>query len=336
MIAQDAIGQATLGTPVSAVDLAKRDEELRTLATAIVAIIAAKPKGSALALRWAAWLFRITIGALDSKGEQHPNDLHQRATPFWRMLESLANSAVAKDWNDIGAPDAASEEVLCLLCAKILAASENDTELPDVEPLLRCLPASPEEFLGARGLPTRQLTTLFSTYRARPDGLKFRMLSLLFLRDDPTVAYRDFWKRTLTVRELAEHWQSGEQNDGRSDAKQVLAMVLAIGLSLIDYCAMTGAKNSVEDKDSRSHRLAELFRLVYEALREVQAIELFNHTFWTDIYSHLIIRRAFYENERAGDKTIAAPLSPEAEPTMADMLANVASVTNRSSKLWRA
>ncbi len=113
-------------------------------------------------------------------------------------------------------------------------------------------------------------------------------------------------------------------------------MVLAIGLSLIDYCAMTGAKNSVEDKDSRSHRLAELFRLVYEALREVQAIELFNHTFWTDIYSHLIIRRAFYENERAGDKTIAAPLSPEAEPTMADMLANVASVTNGSSKLWRA
>ncbi len=148
VIAQDAIGQATLGMDVSAVDLAKRDEELRTLATAIVAIIAAKPKGSALALRWAAWLFRITIGALDSKGEQHPNDLHQRATPFWRMLKSLANSAVAKDWNDIGAPDAASEEVLCLLCAKILAASENDTELPDVEPLLRCLPASPKNFLA--------------------------------------------------------------------------------------------------------------------------------------------------------------------------------------------
>jgi hypothetical protein len=244
------------------------------------------------------------------------------------MLDALARSSVAKDWNSVAATDAPSEEVLILLCVKVLAASENNFPLPDREPLWRCVPVTPENFLGQDGRSTRDLTSFFLTYNARPDGLKYRLLSLLFLQNDPVALYREFWKRTVTVRELAEHWQSGTTNDdGRGDARRVLALVLSVGLSLIDCLADSRLKSDTAVSD-RSDQLRELFVLVYDGLREVKAIELFDQKFWAALDTHLLIRRALYEKAAgSGNAVVAAPLASVAQPTLSTMLMNIASLS---------
>lgn len=242
------------------------------------------------------------------------------------MLEALARSEAAKSWNAIGASDASPEEVLYLLCVKVLSASERKSDGPDKEPLWRCVPTAPEDYLGERGRATRSLTSLFSLSTARPDGLRYRMLCMLFFRGDPVALYRELWKRTLTLRELSEHWQSGEQGDGRNDAKRTIAMVLAIGLCLVDYYAAVESPPKVA-VERRSENFGELFRLVYDGLREMQLIELFDQAFLSSLYSHLLIRRALYENATVGGMAVVAPLLQQSRPTLADMLAHIAGVT---------
>jgi hypothetical protein len=325
-IAQDALQEARLPPGTAEDVLTVRDEELKSLAIAIGKIISDKRDGCSLALRWGAWLFRTSAGSLDGEGQQHPKDLRQSATPLWRMLEALARSEAAKNWNAIAASDASPEEVLYLLCVKILAASERKSNGPDKEPLWRCVPTAPEDYLGERGRWTRSLTSLFSLPTARPDGLRYRMLCMLFFQGDPVALYREFWKRTLTLRELTEHWQSGQQDDGRNDAKRTIAMVLAIGLCLVDYYAVMESQPEVT-VERRSENFGELFRLVYDGLREMQVIELFDQAFLSSLYGHLLIRRALYENPNAGGMTVVTPLSKQFRPTLADMLAHIAGVT---------
>jgi hypothetical protein len=326
VIAQDELMGALLRKDTDAATVAAREDELKSLTSAIGALISEKPQGAALGLRWGAWLFWISAGNLDPEGQQFPTDLRQKATPPWRMLDALVRSDASERWNRILAPDAPSEDVLYLLCAKVLAANERNSEWPDREPLWRCLPDAPEDFLGERGRATRGLTSLFSTPGGRPDGLKFRTLSMLLLQGDPVELYHEFWKRSLTVRELAEHWQTGDRDDGRTDAKQALGVVLAVGLCLVDFFAVIASPLGVAPEDRSSH-FSTLFGLVYDSLREVQAIELFDQNFWSSLYTHLLIRRALYENARAGDVTIAAPMLPNTQPTLANMLANIAGVS---------
>jgi len=326
VVAQAALGHARLRQDAKDDLVAERQEELNALTAAISGMVADKPQGSSLALRWSAWLVRLTVGGASSNEEPYPRDLRQAVTPLWCMLQALARSSVAESWNTIEVPDAAPEEVLCILSSKILAASEGRSTLPDAEPLLRCLPANPEDFLGSGGTETRELVRMYWSYGARPDALKYRILGLLFFKSDPVAFYREFWRRTLTLRELAEHWQSGDQNDGRMEAKEPLAMAVAIGITTLDYYA--DARTTTNTNFVRtSEQFGELFRLVYDALRELRAIELFNQPFWTNTYQHLLVRRALYENARVRDATIATPLSAEAEPTLSTMLANITGVT---------
>jgi hypothetical protein len=326
VVAQHALQEARLPPGTAEDVVAVREAELNSLATAIAKIISEKPHGSSLALRWSAWLFRTSAGSLDSEGQQYPRNLRQSATPPWRMLEALARSEAAESWNSIAASDASPEEVLYLLCAKVLAASERKSDWPDKEPLWRCIPTAPEDYLGERGRATRNLTSLFSLSTARPDGLRYRMLCMLFFQGDPVSLYRELWKRTLTLRELTEHWQSGEEHDGRNDAKRTIATVLAIGLCLIDYYAVAESPPEVT-VEQRSENFGELFRLMYDGLREMQVIELFDQAFLSSLYGHLLIRRALYEKPIAGGMTVVAPLPKQSRPTLAEMLAYIAGVT---------
>jgi hypothetical protein len=325
-IAQDALQEARL--PLGTADdvVTARDEELKSLTIAIGKIISEKRNGPSLALRWGAWLFRASAGSLDGESQQYPKDLRQSAMPLWRMLEALARSEAANSWNTIAASDASPEEVLYLLCVKILAASERKSDGPDKEPLWRCVPTAPEDYLGERGRATRNLTSLFSLATARPDGLRYRTLSMLFFQGDPVTLYRELWNQTLTLRELTEHWQSGEQDDGRKDAKRTIAMVLAIGLCLVDYYAVVETPPELTVAQ-RSDNFGELFGLVYDGLREMQVIELFDQAFLSSLYGHLLIRRALYEDPNAGGMTVVTPLSKQFRPTLSDMLVHIAGVT---------
>jgi len=326
VVAQDALRHARLRQDANDDLVAERQEELNVLTAAISGMVAEKPKGSSLALRWSAWLVRVTVGGASSNEGSYPRDLRQAVTPLWCMLQALARSRSAESWTNIPALDAAPEEVLCILSAKILAASEGRSTLPDAEPLLRCFPVTPEDFLGSGGATTRALVRMFSSYGARPDALKYRILGLLCFKSDPVAFYRELWRRTLTLRELAEHWQVGDQNDGRMEAKEPLAMAAAIGITALDYYADARTTDNTNFVRTPA-QFDELFRLVYDALRELRAIELFNQPFWTNAYQHLLVRRALYENARVRDVVIAAPLVPDAEPTLAMMLANIAGVT---------
>jgi hypothetical protein len=326
VIAQDALKHARLRQDAADDLVSVRQAELNSLTATISKIITEKAQGAALALRWGASLFRLCAGGTNAAQEPFPQDLRQEGTPFWRMLEALAQSDAAKGWNGIPVPDAGPDEVLCLLAAKILTARERNSALPDAEPLFRCIPQAPEDFLGDSGKATRDLIRLFSSYGARPDALKYRIMSLLFLQGDPVSLYRGYWKRTLTLRELAEHWQAGDPDDGRTDAKDALAMALAIGLTTLDYYVDSRVV-SAPPFARTSEQFGELFKLVYDGLREVQAIELFNQPFWSNLHMHLLVRRALYENASVRDVAIAAPLSPDAEPTLSTMLADMAGVT---------
>ncbi|WP_316167522.1 MULTISPECIES: hypothetical protein [unclassified Bradyrhizobium] len=323
VVAEDALKEARL--PKEATDdlVRERGEEFRLLTERIGEIIAQKPTGSSLALRWSAQLFRKSAGGSDQ--ELYPRDLRQQTTALWCMLEALGRSDAAIGWNDIGTPDAMPEEVLCILAAKIVAANERKSELPAIRPLLDCCPDEPENFLGTSAIQMRAMTLPFSTYNTRPDALKFRVFGLLFFQGDPVELYRDLWRRTLTLRELAEHWQSGEQDDGRSDAKQVLAMVLAIGINILDLYAdarSAGTGNVQRNADE----FGRLFEAIYNSLRELQAIELFKQSFWSTLFTHLIVRRVIYERSQLGDFELAAPLRTTARPTLSEMLADAAGI----------
>lgn len=325
VVAQDALAHARLRQDTNDDLVAERQKELDALAAAISGMVADKSQGSSLALRWSAWLVRMTVSGTGSNEEPYPRDLRQAVTPLWCMLQALARSRAAKGWNNIPAPDATPEELLCILSAKILAASEGNSALPDPGPLLDCLPEKPEDFLGSGGAAKREMVRMYQSYGARPDALKYRILAALFFKSDPIASYRDFWRRTLTLRELAEHWQAGDQNDGRMDAKETLTIALAIGINTLDYYAdsrTTNYANFVRTPE----QFSELFRLVYDGLRELWAIEPFNQPFWTNAYQHLLVRRALYGNTRIGDAVIAAPLAPDAEPTLATMLTDIAGV----------
>jgi hypothetical protein len=103
------------------------------------------------------------------------------------------------------------------------------------------------------------------------------------------------------------------------------AISAAIGLTLVDYYADSRLP-ATAIASRNSHDFGALFNLVYEGLREVQAIELFNQLSWSDIYTHLLVRRALYENQRVESLVVAAPLSAETEPSLSNMLANIAGV----------
>jgi hypothetical protein len=64
-------------------------------------------------------------------------------------------------------------------------------------------------------------------------------------------------------------------------------MAMAIGINMLDYYAdprTTANTNFVRTPE----QFGELFGLVYNGLRELQAIELFNQPFWTAAYQHLL------------------------------------------------
>lgn len=320
-IAEEALKQARLprATPEDVVK--ERGLEFDNLAKEIAEIISQKFEGGPLALRWGAQLFRYSSQGTDT--EQYPRDLRDAATPLWRMLEALGRSDAASAWNDIAVPDAAPEDVLCLLAAKTVAADERKSQLPDIKPLLDCCPDGPEGFLGFDAIGKRMETMPFLTQNTRPDALRFRVFALLFFQGDPVDLYRELWKRTLTLRELAEHWHSGEQNDGRTDAQRVLAMILAIGLNLVDLYADVRSASTGEYPRS-TEEFGRLFTVVYDSLREVRAIEVFHQPFWSILFTHLLVRRVIYERPQIGDLVLKAPLSPTARPMLSEMLADIA------------
>ncbi|MDH6258412.1 hypothetical protein [Bradyrhizobium sp. BR13661] len=320
-IAEEALKQARLprATPE---DLVKeRGLEFDNLTKGIAEIIGQKSEGGPLALRWGAQLFRYSSQGTDA--EPYPRDLRDAATPLWRMLEALGRSDAAAAWNDIAIPDAVPEDALCLLAAKTVAADERRSQLPDMKPLLDCCPDGPESFLGFDAIGKRMETMPFLTQNTRPDALRFRVFALLFFQGNPVDLYRKLWKRTLTLRELAEHWHSGEQNDGRTDAQRVLAMILAIGMNLLDlYADVRSASTGAFPRSTEEFGL--LFKAVYDSLREVQAIEVFHQPFWSILFTHLLVRRVIYEKPQIGDLVLEAPLSPTAQPMLSEMLADIA------------
>jgi hypothetical protein len=320
-IAENALKQARLPRDAAADLVRERGEEFDIVAKEIGEIISQKPEGGPLALRWSAQLFRSSAQGTDE--EPYPRDLRDSTTPLWRMLEALGRSDAASGWNDIAVPDAAPEEILSLLAAKTVAADERKSKFPDMKPLLDCCPDGPEGFLGLDAIGKRMETMPFLTQNTRPDALRFRVFGLLFFQGNPADRYRNLWRRTLTLRELAEHWQTSEQGDGRTDANRVLSMIVAIGLNLVDLYADVRSASTGEFPRS-TEEFGQLFKAVYDSLREVQAIEVFHQPFWSILFTHLLVRRVIYERPQIGDLVLKTPLSPTARPTLSEMLADIA------------
>jgi hypothetical protein len=175
-IAEEALNQARLPRNAAEDVVREQGEEFNILAKGIGEIISQKPVGGPLALRWGAQLFRL--GAHGTDEQPYPRDLRDITTPLWRMLEALGRSDAASAWNDITVPDAAPEDKLSLLAAKIVAADERKSKFPDMKPLLDCCPDGPEGFLGIEAIGKRMETMPFLTQNTRPDALRFSCVRL--------------------------------------------------------------------------------------------------------------------------------------------------------------
>jgi hypothetical protein len=100
-------------------------------------------------------------------------------------------------------------------------------------------------------------------------------------------------------------------------------MILAIGLNLVDLYADVRSASTGELPRS-TEEFGQLFKAVYDSLREMQAIEVFHQPFWSNLFTHLLVRRVIYERPQIGDLVLKTPLSPAVRPTLPEMLADVA------------
>lgn len=300
----------------------ERDTYRQKLAEAVATALLERADGAAAGLRWGGWLFRMTLRDLDADGAAFPERPESRGRSFWLMLNTLARSSASPAWLQARPPDMSADEEFCVEAMRILAAFAHDLAVPGRDLLVEMLPDNPEAYLDGRAAARiRELPGLFVAFGKRPDALGPRVLAAALLDADVVETFRAFWRRTLTLREIAEHSDAFRIDDAWADqsvrtAAETLRFVVALGINLIDYIEDQEQKLAVGDR--RAAALG-LFALVHDAARELLAIDVVGRRELAAHFDHLCIRRFTYEN--INERRIAAPLTPVDEPTAGQMLA---------------
>lgn len=321
--AQDAMGSG-IGYRNEGDDVLERhDARLAELAEAIVSTLWTRSDGGTASLRWGGWLFRSAMSALDGEQVPFPCDVDSRARPAWLTIQAMLRPPAATAWLNLRPADTAPEDELCLEAVRILAAREHNRVAPGRELILQTLPDEPEEFLeGMEGKRMRELPSLFVIWGRRPDALGTRVLAASLLDADVATTFADIWRHTLTLREIAEHSHAYQTVDISHDdyarrASETIRFIISLGINLIDY--VQDSRQQASFSDRRAVTLA-LFSTLYDATREMLAIDPIGRRDLASVHNHLVVRRFLYEGENSGDKTVAAPLTEAIRPTAGDLL----------------
>jgi len=302
----------------------RRDARLLELAEAVAGALWARSDGAAATLRWGGWLFRSVMSNLDSERIPFPRDSGSRSRPAWLTIEALVRSPVSTAWLDLRPADVAFEDELCLEAVRILAAQAHDRKVPGRDLLFDMLPNEPEDFLEAReATRRREIPSLFVIWGKRADAFGTRILAAALFDHDVAASFADMWRRTLTLREIAEHghaFQSYDETyeDHSRRASDTIRFILALGINLIDYVQDGSQKVTFEDR--RATTLA-LFSTLHDATREMLAIDPIGRRDMESVHDHLCIRRFLYEDAHGEKGALAAePLAVADKPTAGDLL----------------
>ena len=301
----------------------QRDVELSDLTKIIATSIWTRTDGAQVTLRWGGRLFRDVMSALHSERAAAPTDPQSGARLAWVIIESLFRSEKSTAWVNIFPPDVPPEEEPFLHALRIVGAEKHEFALPHRDFLLKMLPESHEEYIeGKQAKRLRELPDLFTVWNARPDVWGFRVLAQELIDKDVVARFEALWRRTLTLREMAEHdpsFQMGkrEYEDYGRKASDAIYFILSIGINVIDHLQDTDRNIASLD---RREATKNIFSIMYDATREMMAIGRLGRDKLENIHNHLCIRRAFYDESYPGDVSFKAPLENNDKPTLGDLL----------------
>lgn len=301
----------------------RNDARFAALAKAIAEALWARPDGEAATLRWGGWLFRSTMSTLDAERLPFPHDLSSRARPIWLIVEALLLSPASAKWFDLRPTDVAAEDELCLEAIRILAARDHGHRMPGRDLLFQMLPDEPEDFLdGEGGKYRRELPSLFVIWGNRADAIGARVIAAALFDQDVAFTFAELWRRTRTLREIAEHghaFRSDEQafDDYARRASETIRFVIALGINLLDY--VQDERQPVAFDDRRATALA-LFSTLHDATREMLAIDPIGRRNLVSLHDHLCVRRFVYQQVSSEGRSAAAPMTSTDQPTMGNLL----------------
>jgi len=321
--AEDALRSGP-GFRVEDQDTAQRhDARLVELSKAIASAILERRDGEPASLRWGGWLVRRVMSSLDSERVPFPRAPDSHARPAWLATEALVEAPASIQWLNLRPSDVPAEDELCLEAVRSLAARHHDRTVPGRDLLFEMLPDEPEEFLeGETGRRMRELPSLFSIWGKRADAFGTRILAATLFGGDVAATFADLWRRTLVLREIAEHGHAFRSDEGGYDdrtarASQTIRFVIALGINLVDYVQDPRLTESLEDR--RAVALA-LLATLHDATCEMLAIDPIGRRDLETIHNHLCVRRFLYEYEHVGEQLVAAPLTRTDRPTAGDLL----------------
>ncbi|MGO4665492.1 hypothetical protein [Bosea sp. 2RAB26] len=301
----------------------RNDTRLSELAKATAEALWARSDGEAATLRWGSWLFRSTMSTLDAERLPFPHDLRSRARPIWLVIEALLHSPTSAAWVNLRPTDVAAEDELCLEAMRILAAREHGHRVPGRDLLFQMLPDEPEDFLeGEGGRRRRELPSLFVIWGNRADAIGARVIAAALFDGEVAATFAELWRRTLTLREIAEHGHAFRSDDHAFDdyarrASDTIRFVMALGISLIDY--VLDERQPVTFDDRRATVLA-LFSTLHDATREMLAIDPIGRRTLVNVHDHLCVRRFVYEQVSVEGRGAGSPLTKTDQPTIGDLL----------------
>lgn len=322
LAAQDAMRSGFGYRNANGDEVGYRDKKLADLANGVAEALWPRSDGAAAALRWGGWLFRSMLSQLDGERLSFPK-ADSRAYPAWLTIQELLRSPGSAAWLNIRPADLAPEDELCLEAVRILAAQEHGHPVPGRELLLQMLPERPEDFFeGESGRRVRELPSLFTIWGKSPDAFGTRVLAAALFDPSVAIAFADLWRRTLTLREIAEHshafdWYDNAHDDHARRASETIRFVIALGINLLDY--VQDVRQTVAFEDRRATALA-LFSILHDATREMLATDPLGKGSTEYIHNHLSVRRHLYEVGRVAENAVAAPLEESDYPTVGDLL----------------
>jgi len=301
----------------------QRDQRLGELAEGVLSALLARSDGAPAALRWSGWLFRSAMSQLDDERVAFPDNTESRARPNWLAIRAATRSAEAAVWSNMRPTGVAPEEELCIEAVRILSALEHNRTAPGRDLIFQVLPDEPEQFLeGGIGRRMRELPSLFVMWGRRADAFGTRVLAASLFDEDVAATFAELWRRTLVLREIAEHGNAFRTDgDAYQDytrrASETLRFIIALGINLIDYVQDDRQTTAFADRHATA---LSLFSALHDATREMLAIDPVGRRDMESMHDQICARRFLYEIMGAAESTLAAPLAETDRPTLGDML----------------
>ncbi len=318
-----------LGRDPAAELVAGATAEIRILATEIVKTLAPRPDYIGCVMRWGNWLVRTgTMGAsAPNNAVPVPTDAKSGGFVEAALLDALISALPLNRWCEELTPDAEAWEPWCHFGMGILIAHEGKVPMPSSPAFLNAWSLTAEGWSSHTGTVLRAIASPFEAAGVRADGYGARILALPMVEsaEPADKVWRRFWQSTDTLREIVEFGDADATDEGgwhgTMEAARLLMFQFSIGLMMLDHLILPQRALIYDRRIS----LEALLPALDAAAREMAAIDRLNGKFWTEALRHLAIRRAAWLANVSSSDGLA--IHPDAKPTLADFIQNLAGDT---------